>query len=90
MSTLNPQADLTSPRPRLIVLVLAFLSALLVTAAPAHAIMMQVDPQTPCVAHGDNVQPILQAHDATVLRIVLPDFPSPNALRCVERAKTEG
>ncbi len=90
MSTLNPHADLPSPRPRLIVLVLAFLSALLVAAAPAHAMMMQVDPQTPCVVHGDNVQSILQAHDATVLRIVLPDFPSPNALLCVERAKAEG
>ena len=90
MSTLNPHADPPSPRPRLIVLVLAFLSALLVAAAPAHAIMMQVDPQTPCVVHGDDVQPILQAHDATVLRIVLPYFPSPNALLCVERAKAEG
>ena len=90
MSTLNPHGDLPSPRPRLIVLVLAFLSALFVAAAPAHAMMMQVDPQTPCVGHGDNPQSILQAHDATVLRIVLPDFPSPNALRCVERAKAEG
>jgi len=90
MSTLNPHANLPSPRPRLIVLVLAFLSALLVAAAPAHAIMMQVDPQTPCVADGDNVQSILQAHDATVLRIVLPYFPTPNALLCVERAKAEG
>jgi hypothetical protein len=90
MSTLNPHADLPSPRPRLIVLVLAFLSALLVAAAPAHAIMMEVDPQTPCVVHGDDVQSILQAHDATVLRIVLSDSPSPNALRCVERAKAKG
>jgi hypothetical protein len=90
MSTLNPHAYLPSPRPRLIVLALACLSALLVSAAPAHAIMMQVDPQTPCVVHGDNVQSILQSHDATVLRIVLPYFPSPNALLCVERAKAEG
>jgi hypothetical protein len=90
MSTPHPHADLPSPRPRLIALVLACLSALLVAAAPAHARMMQVDPQTPCVAHGDNVQPILQAHDATVLRIVLPDYPTPEALLCVERAKAEG
>jgi hypothetical protein len=86
----SPQGHLPSPRPHLIVLVLAFLSALLVAAAPAHAVMMEVDLQTPCVADGDNVQSILQAHDATVLRIVLPDFPSPNALRCVARAKAEG
>jgi hypothetical protein len=90
MSLLNLHADLPSPRPRLIVLVLAFLSALLVAAAPAQAMMMQVDPQTPCVFHGDNVQSILQAHDATVLRIVLPDFPTPNAVLCVQRAKAEG
>ncbi len=76
---LNPHADLPSPRPRLIVLVLAFLSALLIAAAPAHAMMMQADPQTPCQGDGDNPQSFLQAHDATVLRIVLPDYPSPNA-----------
>jgi len=72
-----------------IVLVLAFLCVLLV-AAPAHAVIMEADPQTPCAIDGDNVQSFLQAHDATVLRIVLPDFPSPNALTCVERAKAEG
>jgi hypothetical protein len=88
--TLRPHAGLLSPPPSLIVLMLAFLSAMLIAAAPAHAVMMEVDPQTPCVADGDNVQSILQAHDATVLRIVLPDFPSPNALRCVARAKAEG
>jgi hypothetical protein len=90
MSTLDPHADLPASRPRLIVLVLAFLSTLLIAAAPAHAVMMQADPQTPCQGHGDNPQSFLQAHDATVLRIVLPDYPSPNALRCVERAKAEG
>jgi hypothetical protein len=90
MSTLDPHADLPSLRPRLIVLVLAFLAALLVAAVPAHAMIMQADPQTPCQGDGDNAQPFLQAHDATVLRIVLPDYPSPNALRCVESAKTEG
>jgi hypothetical protein len=91
MSTLNPHPDPPSPRLRLIVLVLAFLSALLVAAAPAHAtMMMEVDAQTPCVIHGDNVQSILQAHDATVLRVVLPYYPSPKALLCVERAKAEG
>jgi hypothetical protein len=89
MSTPSPHGDLPSPPPRLIVVVLAFLSALLL-AAPAHAMLVQVDPQTPCMADGDNVQSILQAHDATVLRIVLPDFPSPDALRCVARAKAEG
>ncbi len=90
MSNLNPQADLSSPWPRLIAVVLASLSALLVATAPAHATMMQADPQTPCVAYGDNPQPFLQAHDATVLRIVLPDYPSPEALLCLERAKAEG
>lgn len=87
---LSPHGDLSSPRLPLIVLVLALLSALLVAAAPARAVMMEVDPQTPCVTDGDNVQSILQAHDATVLRIVLPDFPTPGALRCVARAKAEG
>jgi hypothetical protein len=90
MSLPNPHADLPSPQPRLIVLVVAFLSALLIAAAPAHAVMMQADPQTPCQRDGDNPQSFLQAHDATVLRIVLPDYPSPNASRCVERAKAEG
>jgi hypothetical protein len=90
MSTLDPPADLLFPRPRLIVLVLAFLSTLLIAAAPAHAVMMQADPQTPCQGDGDNPQSFLQAHEATVLRIVLPDYPSPNALLCVERAKAEG
>jgi hypothetical protein len=90
MSPLHSPTGPPSSRPRLIVVVLAFLSALLVAAMPAHAIMMQVDPQTPCVVHGDDVQPILQAHDATVLRIVLPDFPNPNALPCVERARAQG
>ncbi len=89
LSLFLSDGDLPSPPPRLIAVVLAFLSALLV-AAPAHAMLMQVDPQTPCVADGDNVQSILQAHDATVLRIVLPDFPRPEALRCVARAHAEG
>ena len=90
MSTLDPHAGLPSPWPRLIVLVLVFLSTLMITAAPAHAVMMQADTQGPCQGHGDNPQSFLQAHDATVLRIVLPDYPSPNALRCVERAQAEG
>ena len=90
LSTLNPHADLPSTRPRLIALVLAFLSALLFAAVPAHGMTMEVDAQAPCVLHGDNVQSFLQAHDATVLRIVVPEYPSPNALRCVARAKTEG
>ena len=90
MSTPDLHADLPAPRPRLIVLVLVFLSTLLIAAAPAHAVMMQADPQTPCQGHGDNPEAFLQAHDATVLRIVVPDYSSPNALRCVERAKAEG
>ena len=90
MHTLNRHADLPSLLPRLIVLALAFLSALLVAAAPAHGMMMALDPQTPCMVRGDNVQPLLEKHDATVLRIVLPDYPTPNALRCVERARAEG
>ena len=86
----SPQGDLPSRRPPLILLVLAFLCALLVAAAPAHAVLMEVDPQTPCVTDGDNVQPILQAHDATVLRVVIPDFPRPGALQCIARASAEG
>jgi hypothetical protein len=81
---------LPSLRSTLIALVLASLSALLISAAPAHAMLMELDPQTPCVSDGDDVQPLLQAHDATVLRIVLPDIPRPNALRCVALAKAEG
>ena len=64
--------------------------ALLIAAAPAHAMMMEANPQAPCQGHGDNPQSFLQAHDATVLRIGPPDFPDPNPLRCVERAKAEG
>jgi hypothetical protein len=90
MSTLDPHADLPSPRPRLIVLVLVFLSALLIAAAPAHAVIMEANPEAPCQGHGDNPQSFLQAHDATVLRIGPPDYPDPNPLRCVERAKAEG
>ena len=52
--------------------------------------MMEVDPQTPCQGDGDDPLSFIQAHDATVLRVVLPDSPSPNALRCVERAQAEG
>ena len=90
MSTLDPHADLPSRRPRLIALVLAFLSTLLIAAAPAHAIMMEGDPQGPCQGHGRNAQSFLQAHDATVLRIVVAFDGSPTALRCVKRAKAEG
>ena len=90
MSTLDPRAHLSASRPRLIVLVLAFLTALLVATAPAHALMMQGDPQTRCQGHGDNPRSFLQDHDATVLRVVVPDYPSPTALRCAERAKAEG
>jgi hypothetical protein len=86
------QPVLASPRRRLLALALALslLATLVVAGSPAHAMTMQVDPQIPCIVNGDNVQSILKAHDATVLRIVLPDFPSPNALRCVQRARAEG
>jgi len=91
MSTLDPHADLPSPRPRLIVLVLVFLSTLLIAAAAAHAVIMQANPEAPCQGHGDNPQSFLQAHDATVLRIGPPfNYPDPNPLLCVERAKAEG
>lgn len=90
MPTLTRHFDLPSARPRVITLALALLAGLLVAATPARAITMQVDPQIPCIVHGADVQSILKAHRATVLRIVLPDFPSPNALLCVERAKAEG
>lgn len=90
MSMFRFHADLSSLHPRRIVLLLSFLCALLIAVAPAHAVMMEADPQAPCMVHGDNVQPFLQAHDATVLRIVLPDYPAPNALQCVMRARAEG
>jgi hypothetical protein len=90
MPTLLLQSDLRSPRARLLTLALALLAVVLVAATPAHAMTMQVDPQIPCMVNGDNVQSILKAHKATVLRIVLADFPSPKALLCVERAKAEG
>src|SRR5579875_1407490 len=90
MPALIASPNLSSPRRRVIVPALALLAALLAAATPAHAMTMQVDPQIPCMVNGDNVQSILKAHDATVLRIVLPDFPNPNALLCVERAKAEG
>jgi hypothetical protein len=92
MSKLTLHTDPSAPRLRPIVLVLTCLCALLFAAAPARAgtIMMQGDPQTACQGDGDNPQPFLQAHDATVLRIVVPDYPSPNALVCVARAKAEG
>jgi hypothetical protein len=87
MSTLDPHP---ARRSRLLVLVLAALAALLVVAAPARAMIMEADPQTPCQGDGDNPQAFLQAHDATVLRVVLPFYPSPNTLQCVRRAKAEG
>jgi hypothetical protein len=90
MAIPNLPTDLRSRRLGLIVLVLAVLFTLLVTAGPADAIVMQADPQTPCQVDGDNPQPFLQAHDATVLRIVVPDYPSPNALSCVAVAAAEG
>jgi hypothetical protein len=91
MRTLNLHADPPFPRPRLFALALAFLAALLFVATPAHAtVMMQGDPQTACQGDGSNPQPFLQAHDATVLRVVIPDYASPNALLCVARAKAEG
>ncbi len=83
MRTLNRHA-------RLCLIVLGLLSPLLLAAAPAHAIVMQADPQTSCQADGVNPEPFLQAHEATVLRIVVPNYSSPNALLCVERAHAEG
>jgi hypothetical protein len=90
MSPFDPPADLPSPRPRRILLVLAVLSTLLIAAAPAHAIVMQADPQGPCQAAGHDEQTFLQAHDATVLRIVVPFYPSTSALRCLAHAKADG
>ena len=90
MSPLDTYTHPSALRPRLTMLVLACMTALLVAATPAHAIMMQVDPQSGCAVQGDNPQPLLQAHDANILRIVLPDYESPNALRCIERARAEG
>ncbi len=90
MRTFNLPAELASLRLRPIVLALVALCALLLAAAPAHAVMMQADPQTSCQGEGDNPQPFLQAHEATVLRIVVPDSPSPSALLCVALGAAEG
>lgn len=90
MTTHFPHRDLPSARARLLMVALALLAVLVAAATPARAMTMQVDPQIPCMINGADVQSILRAHHATVLRIVLPDFPNPNALRCVERAKAEG
>jgi hypothetical protein len=90
MSTRDPHAGLRSSGPRRVGLVLALLSMLLIAAVPAHARMMEADPQGSCQAHGKNPLSFLQAHDATVLRIVVPFYPSSTALPCIERAKAEG
>jgi hypothetical protein len=82
--------DLPLLRRRVLIVALTFLAAVCAAASPAHSMTMQVDPQIPCVISGANVQTIMKEHHATVLRIVLPDFPSPNALLCVERAAAEG
>jgi hypothetical protein len=79
-----------SLRRRLTTLALALVAAVCAIAAPAHAMTMQVDPQIACLIDGDNVQTIMKVHHATVLRIVLPDFSSPNAMPCVEQAVAEG
>ena len=90
MPTFVHLTDLPRRLRRLPVVALVLVAALCAAAAPAHAMTMQVDPQIPCLTDGANVQTIMKLHHATVLRIVLPDFASPNALRCVQRAAAEG
>jgi hypothetical protein len=69
---------------------LALTAALLVSAAPAHAArIMQADDQLTCEVNGGDVNEFLQAHHATVLRIVVPFRGYSNALACARKAAAQ-
>jgi hypothetical protein len=68
---------------------LAAAAVLLIAAAPAPARIMQADDQTTCVNGGD-VNAFLQAHHASVLRIVVPYRGRNSALSCVRQAAIRG
>jgi hypothetical protein len=69
---------------------LAAVAALLMFAAPAHAMIMQADDQLGCVAGGDNVSTFMQTHHATVLRMVISYRGRTDALACAQRAAADG
>jgi hypothetical protein len=69
---------------------LAVAASLLVFAASAHAMIMQADDQFTCVGAGGDVNSFMQAHHATVLRIIVPYRGQSSALGCVTKATAEG
>jgi hypothetical protein len=69
---------------------LAVAAALLLAAAPAHARIIQADDQITCETAGGDVNAFMQAHHATVLRIVVPYRGYSNALTCARKAAAEG
>jgi hypothetical protein len=71
-------------------LVLAVASALLLFAAPAHAMIMQADDQFTCVANGGDVTPFLRSHRATVLRLIVPYRGRSNGVACASQAAAQG
>ncbi len=71
-------------------LLLAAAAALLMFAAPARAMIMQADDQFTCVESGGDVSPFMQAHHATVLRLIVPYRGRSNAVACASRAAAEG
>lgn len=71
-------------------LVLALAAALLLFAAPAHAMIMQADDQLGCVVNGGDVSPFLRSHHATVLRLIVPYRGRSNGAACASRAAAQG
>ena len=59
-------------------LFVAAAAALLLFAAPAGAMIMQADDQFTCVEAGGDVSPFMEAHHATVLRLIVPYRGDPN------------
>jgi hypothetical protein len=69
---------------------LAVLAAVLLSAAPAHAMIMQADDQLTCVVNGGDVSPFLRSHHATVLRLIVPAQGPSNGVACASRAAAQG
>lgn len=69
---------------------LAVLAALLLSATPAHAMLMQADDQLTCVVNGGDVSPFLRSHHATVLRLIVPSRGPSNGVACASRAAAQG
>lgn len=64
--------------------------ALLLWAAPAHARIIEADDQSACVMKGEDVSAFMRAHDASVLRIIVPYWGSYQAPRCAAEASARG